>query len=122
MRGSDLTQEQLDAAEKFILLMRSKTNDLHPTGDQQIAQRWCDLVRIVALYGAIRAKAVADGNPADVAGEVYKTGKQFLISDEESEKLSGGLQGERAEAGRYQWEPGKRLIDCRLPEEGKENQ
>ncbi len=68
MRGNDLTQAQLDAAEQFILLMRSKTNDLHPTGDQQIAQRWCDLVCIVALYGAIRAKAVADGNPADVAG------------------------------------------------------
>jgi hypothetical protein len=77
MRGTDLTQAQLDAAEKFILLMRSKENKLHPTNDQKIAHRWGDLVRIVALYGAIRAKAVADGNSVDEVGEVYKTKKEI---------------------------------------------
>ena len=120
MRGNDLTQAQLDAAEQFILLMRSKTNDLHPTHDQDVRHNFGDLVRLVALYGAIRAKAVENGNSVDEVGEVYNTGKHLLFSDEESEKLSGGLQGEIAEAGRYQWEPGKRMIDCRLPDEGKE--
>ena len=56
--------------------MRSKTNTLHPTHDQDVRQNFGDLVRLVALYGAIRAKAVADGNSVDEVGETYKTGKE----------------------------------------------
>ena len=76
MRGTDITEAQMDAAEKFILLMRSKTNTLHPTHDQEVRHNFGDLVRLVALYGAIRAKAVADGNSVDEVGETYKTGKE----------------------------------------------
>ena len=50
MRGTDITEAQMDAAEKFILLMRSKTNTLHPTHDQEVRHNFGDLVRLVALY------------------------------------------------------------------------
>ena len=74
MRATELSQKQLDAAEQFILLLRSKGNKLHPKNDQQVANNWGDLIRLVALYGAVRAKAVADGNSVEEVGEVYKTG------------------------------------------------
>ena len=75
MKGTELTDQQLDAAEKFILLMRAKDNLMVPERTQLVTQTWDSIVRLVALYGAIRAKAVADGNSPEVAGEVFKTGK-----------------------------------------------
>ena len=75
MKGTELTDQQLDAAEKFILLMRAKDNLMVPERTQSVTQTWDSIVRLVALYGAIRAKAVADGNSPEVVGEVFKTGK-----------------------------------------------
>lgn len=70
MKGTDLTQAQIDAAERFILARRATSNLQHPKGDEEILQRWSDFIRIVAWYGAIRYKAGSEGlssldNPGD---------------------------------------------------------
>jgi hypothetical protein len=76
MRGTELTDAQMDAAEKFILLCRTEGNTRTPKPEESVSMRWSNIVRIVAWYGAIRAKAVADGNSVDEVGETYNTGKQ----------------------------------------------
>jgi hypothetical protein len=70
MKGTDLTQAQIDAAERFILARRATGNLQHPAHDEEVRQKWGDLVRIVAWYGALRYKAGKDGinsleNPGD---------------------------------------------------------
>jgi|GEM_PF-3946941 hypothetical protein len=76
MRGTDITEAQMDAAEKFILLCRTDGNTRTPKPEEFVSMPWANIVRIVAWYGAIRAKAVADGNSFDEVGETYKTGKE----------------------------------------------
>jgi hypothetical protein len=76
MRGTEITEEQMYAAEKFILLCRTDGNTRTPTPEESVSMPWANLIRIVAWYGAIRAKAVADGNSFDEPGETYKTGKR----------------------------------------------
>ena len=66
MRGTDLTEWQLKAAEKFLRKDGSTVGH-----DQDVCLRFSELVRIVAWYGQIRAKAVESGAPADEPGEVY---------------------------------------------------
>jgi len=76
MKGSDLTPEQLKAAEQYILLRRSADNLERPLPDELVSVQWAKLVMLVAEYGAIRAKSVADGKTTwDYPGEVYLTGK-----------------------------------------------
>ncbi len=70
MRGTELTQAQIEAAERFILARRAKGNTQHPSQDEPISQKWGDFVRLVAWYGAIRYKAGIEGlssleNPGD---------------------------------------------------------
>lgn len=65
MRGVDCTPEQLKAAERFILARARRTDS-----PEMITQRFEDLVRLLAWYGAIRYKAGRDGissleNPSD---------------------------------------------------------
>ena len=74
MKGTELTAQQLKAAEQFILLLRANGNQRTPESSEMVTQTWDSIVRLVALYGAIRAKAVADGNSPEVVGEVFKTG------------------------------------------------
>lgn len=76
MRGTDITEAQMDAAEKFIFLCRTDGNTRTPKPEEFVSMPWSNIVRIVAWYGAIRAKAVADGNSVDRVGETYKTGKE----------------------------------------------
>jgi hypothetical protein len=76
MRGTEITDAQMDAAEKFILLCRTDGNTKMPKPEESVSMPWANIVRIVAWYGAIRAKAVADGNSVDEVGETYKTGKE----------------------------------------------
>ena len=73
MRGTEITDAQMDAAEKFLLLVRSVDNETQPDPEDSVSIPWNKLVRLVAWYGAIRANAVANGNPVDKAGETYKT-------------------------------------------------
>jgi hypothetical protein len=54
MRAMDITEAQMAAAEKFIKIVL-------PQPDQWQDIQWEDLVRLVAHYGAIRARAVANG-------------------------------------------------------------
>lgn len=70
MRGTDLSQWQLDAAEKFIR-GRNKTI-VGPFAPETITVRWSDLVRLVAWYGAIRADATKRGIDPDTPGEAYE--------------------------------------------------
>jgi hypothetical protein len=72
MRGTDLTAWQIKAAETFI---RNNSPSNPRDDDQQISLRFGDLVRLVAWYGQIRAKAVEAGIPADVPGETYVVSK-----------------------------------------------
>ena len=57
MKGTDLTREQLKAAEKFILELA----DQQPSDEARLLIPWEDLVRLVAWYGAIRYAAGAKG-------------------------------------------------------------
>jgi hypothetical protein len=75
MNGSQLTEKQLTAAEQYILLRRAAGNTTIPTADQMVTQKWEQLVRLVAEYGAIRAGSVQHGGSVDEPGEVYLTGK-----------------------------------------------
>jgi len=77
MKGTDLTEKQLKAAEQFILGARAKGNTQSPEADQAVTQRWSDLVRIVAWYGAIRAASMQHGGTVEEPGETFKTGRQL---------------------------------------------
>jgi hypothetical protein len=66
----------MDAAEKFILLCRTDGNTQYPKPEEIVTMPWANIVRIVAWYGAIRAKAVSEGAAVEKVGETYKTGKE----------------------------------------------
>lgn len=65
MKGTDLTARQMDAAAKFIAVARPDGRKTEPQPDQWYAIKWEDLVRLVAIYGWIRAQAVANGGSVD---------------------------------------------------------
>jgi hypothetical protein len=73
MKGSDLTEKQIKAAEKYILLRRASGNEATPHGDQHLKISWKDLVMLIAEYGAIRAGSVAKGGSVNEPGDVYKS-------------------------------------------------
>ena len=71
MKGTELTDWQLQAAEKF-LRQRGRNMDEQPRElGRQVSIRWSDLIRVVAWYGQIRAQAVANGAPPDEPGETF---------------------------------------------------
>lgn len=70
MRGTNVTEWQLRAAEKF--LRDRNMNVAKPENyDRKVSLPFGDLVRLVAWYGQIRAKAVERGHSADEPGETY---------------------------------------------------
>lgn len=75
MKGTDVTEKQMRAAEQFIQLVRPEGRKTMPHTDQWLAIKWEDLVRLVAHYGAIRAGSIAQGESVDEPGEVFKPGK-----------------------------------------------
>jgi hypothetical protein len=75
VNGSDLTEKQLKAAEKYILLRRASGNDATPDDEQLLEIRWKELVMLIAEYGAIRAGSIANGGSVNEPGEVGLTGK-----------------------------------------------
>ena len=79
MKGTDLSEKQLRAAEQFILsLTDGVRTSLEPS--QIIFQRWDSLVRLVAFYGAVRATAMLHGGTVEEPNEVFKTaGEQSAI-------------------------------------------
>ena len=78
MRGTDLTEWQIKAAEKFL---RDNSSSNPENDDKLVSLRFGDLVRMVAWYGQIRAKGVEAGNPADVPGETYSVTKGSKFGD-----------------------------------------
>lgn len=77
MRGTELSDKQLKAAERFILSLTDGTKtSLEP--ESMISQRWDSLVRLVAFYGAIRAYAVTKGGTVEEPGETFKTEAERL--------------------------------------------
>lgn len=81
MRGADLTEKQLKAAEQYILLRRASDNKLTPHAEQVIQQRWKDVVMLVAEYGALRANSVAHGGSVEEPGEIVLTGQVEKAED-----------------------------------------
>ena len=75
MNGSDLTEKQLKAAEKYILLRRASMNDATPDDNALIELRWKEFVMLIAEYGAIRAGSIGNGGSVNEPGEVYLTGR-----------------------------------------------
>lgn len=71
MKGTDLKDWQIDAAEKFLLRNTSVVPKNH---EQVISMKFGDFVRAVAWYGQIRAESVEQGCPADVPGHSYVAG------------------------------------------------
>ena len=75
MKGTELSEKQLKAAERFILsLTDGNRESLEPS--QIISQRWDSLVRLVAFYGAIRAKAMLRGGTVEEPQETFKLARQ----------------------------------------------
>jgi hypothetical protein len=72
VKGTELSEKQLKAAERFILSLRAKGNTQTPESTQIVTQRWDSLVRLVAFYGAIRAKAMLHGGTVEEPGETFK--------------------------------------------------
>jgi len=75
VKGSDLSEKQIRAAEQYILLRRSQGNNQTPQPTQQVVLPWNALIMLVAEYGAIRAASMELGGKVDEPGEVYLTGK-----------------------------------------------
>lgn len=76
MRGTDLTEWQLEAAKKF--LMDQSNIEESASLDQQITMTFADLIRVVAWYGQIRAEGVARGIPADTPGHTVTISDSHL--------------------------------------------
>ena len=68
MKGIDINDDQMRAAETF-LLERQEPPCKARTGDVLVGMRWKDLVRLVAWYGAVRAEGALKGIPVDKPGE-----------------------------------------------------
>jgi hypothetical protein len=76
VKGQDLTDKQLRAAEQYILLRRASGNHIVPEPEQVVSQRWQDLVMLVAEYGAIRADSISKGGSVHEPGEIVLRGKK----------------------------------------------
>jgi hypothetical protein len=72
MKGSDLTQRQPCAAALFIKGRIVGVIDRELTDETPVAHKWCDLVRLVAWYGAIRAEATANGADPNNPGQTFR--------------------------------------------------
>lgn len=86
-------------------------NDELPANDEELrAMLW---VFGEILYGEME-RMLNESNR--LRGELLRTMPitVFDLSDAEAEKLADGLTGERVEAGRYKWIPGKPLKDCKV--------
>jgi len=75
MKGADLTEKQLKAAEQYLLLRRVDAQWREFTDSTQLSVSFGDLKKLIAEYGAIRAASVAEGGTIDEPGEIYLTGK-----------------------------------------------
>ena len=78
MNGKNLTEKQLKAAEKYILLRRASENKAAPGDDQYVQLRWKELVMLVAEYGALRASGVERGGSISEPGDVYLTAQERI--------------------------------------------
>ena len=58
MRGNDVTPEQLEAAAAFLDLTRLSER---PQPHQMVTSRYCDVLQLLAWYGAVRYQAALDG-------------------------------------------------------------
>ncbi len=72
MKGTDLEAHYIEAAAKFVMGRRTIPLPEMPPDDTPVSVKWGELVRLVAWYGAIRAKAVSEGAPWNEPGEVYE--------------------------------------------------
>jgi hypothetical protein len=75
MRGTDLTPEQLKAAEKFIMDRSGRAKR-----PEMVMNKFDDLVRLVAWYGAIRFVAGRDG----IGGTLEKPADPQVIHQEQT--------------------------------------
>lgn len=70
MKGTDVTQEQLRAAERFVRSIQ-RAGTKQPEAESAIVLPFMDLVQLVAWYGALRYIAGRDGiNSLENPGEV----------------------------------------------------
>lgn len=69
MRGTDVTQDQMDAAQRFLDEFACKNPPANPD-TATVTMPWNVFVQIIAWYGAIRANGVAAGYPPDAPGHV----------------------------------------------------
>lgn len=77
MKGTELSEKQLKAAEQFILSLTDGTETSLDDPTLMISQRWDSLVRLVAFYGAIRAYAVTRGGTVEDPCETFKTEREL---------------------------------------------
>lgn len=73
MKGQDLTEKQLKAAEQYLIVRRADGCISRPHPDQNVVLPMKQLIMLIAEYGAIRAKSMLNGGSVDEPGEVYKT-------------------------------------------------
>ena len=59
VKGTDITQEQLDSAEHFV--RDRQATGPKPQTDQRVSLCFDELVRLVAWYGALRYEAGRNG-------------------------------------------------------------
>ncbi len=82
MKASDLTPQQLEAAKQYLWLM-AITPERELDSTQIISMPWESLLRLVALYGAVRGNAVLSGASPALPGEIYKTGLRTVETEEQ---------------------------------------
>ena len=70
MKGTDVTEKQYRAAERFILSIgRVEPDSIDP--NREVSISWNKFVRVVAWYGAIRCASGLEGGTVDEPGETY---------------------------------------------------
>ncbi len=69
MKGTDITPEQLSAAEHFVKSVMDSTRNIPDS--LPIAIRFDRLIRLVAWYGAIRFASAVNGGTLNQPGEVH---------------------------------------------------
>jgi len=69
MKGTDVTEDQLNAARDFLEKIVIKRT-VGP--DERVVVRFDDYVRVVAWYGMIRAIGVENGCPAQSPGHAER--------------------------------------------------
>lgn len=80
MKGTDLTQEQIDSAEQFIKDRFESYTRQQPEPETHVSLEFGVLVRVVAWYGALRYEAGALGiNSLEDPGETIIAKPKFSI-------------------------------------------